>query len=65
MAAASIDLNLNERNGARFQRQAETVLATQAVFLDACRQDLSSSTKRWQLQRRRKERRFLQQAASR
>ena len=65
VVAATSDLDLNEKNGDRFQQQADAVVAAQGVFLDACREDLSYATKRWQLVRRYKERRFLRQQASR
>ncbi|MEU0074113.1 hypothetical protein ABZ027_31930 [Streptomyces sp. NPDC006332] len=65
LVAATSDLELNEKDGARFQRQAEVVVAAQGVFLDACREDLSYATKRWQWGRRYKERRFLRQQAGR
>jgi hypothetical protein len=65
LVAATSHLELNEPNGDRFQRQAEAVVAAQGVFLDACREDLSYATKRWQLLRRYKERRFLRQQAGR
>ncbi|MFF3061581.1 hypothetical protein [Streptomyces sp. NPDC057909] len=59
LVAATSDLELNEKDGARFQQQAEAVVAAQGAFLDACREDLAYATKRWQLLRRYKERRFL------
>ncbi|MFD7758030.1 hypothetical protein [Streptomyces sp. NPDC059757] len=65
LVAATSDLELNEKDGDRFQRQAEAVVAVQGVFLDACREDLSYATKRWQLLRRYKERRFLREQAGR
>lgn len=65
LVAATSDLELNEKDGARFQRQAEAVVAAQGVFLDACREDLSYTTKRWQWVRRYKERRFLRQQVGR
>ncbi|MBY8868719.1 hypothetical protein [Streptomyces sennicomposti] len=65
LVAATSDLELNEKNGERFQQQAEAVVTAQGVFLDACREDLAYATKRWQLVRRYKERRFLRQQISR
>ncbi len=63
LVAATSVLDLNEKNGDRFQQQADAVVAAQGAFLDACREDLSYAPKRWQLVRRYKERRFLQQAS--
>lgn len=60
LVSVTSDLDLNEKDGARFQQQADAVVAAQAAFLDACREDLAYATRRWQLLRRRKERRFLQ-----
>ncbi|MEU5143719.1 hypothetical protein [Streptomyces sp. NPDC021139] len=65
LVAATSDLELNEKDGARFQQQAEAVVAAQGAFLDACREDLSYATKRWQWVRRYEERRFLRQQISR
>ncbi|URZ99452.1 hypothetical protein NCG97_00240 [Streptomyces lydicamycinicus] len=65
LVAATSDLELNEKDGERFQRQAEAVVAAQGAFLDTCREDLSYATKWWQLVRRYKERSFLQQQADR
>ncbi|MET8585575.1 hypothetical protein ABZX39_32605 [Streptomyces collinus] len=41
LVAATSDLELNEKDGARFQRQAEAGVAAQGAFLDVCREDLS------------------------
>ncbi|MFD8712003.1 hypothetical protein ACFV07_16265 [Streptomyces anulatus] len=65
LVSATSDLELNEKDGARFQQQAEAVVAAQRLFLDACREDLSYATKRWQLLQRYKERRFLRDRAGR
>lgn len=65
LVAATSDLQLNEEDGARFQQQAEAVVAAQGAFLDACREDLAYATKPWQLLRRYKERRFLREQAGR
>ncbi|AEY94325.1 hypothetical protein SHJG_p210 (plasmid) [Streptomyces hygroscopicus subsp. jinggangensis 5008] len=65
LVAETSDLELNEKNGERFQQQAEVVVAAQGAFLDACREDLSYATKRWQLLRRYKERRFLRRQIGR
>ncbi|WP_371605041.1 hypothetical protein OG345_42240 (plasmid) [Streptomyces sp. NBC_01220] len=55
LAAATSDLELNEKDGARVQRQAEVIVAAQAAFLDACREDLAYVTRWWQVPRRFKE----------
>ncbi|MCX4231804.1 hypothetical protein [Streptomyces ortus] len=65
LVTAVSDLELVEKDSARFQQRADAVVAAQAVFLDACREDLSYATKRWQLVRRYKERHFLREQASR
>ncbi|MFD0068022.1 hypothetical protein [Streptomyces sp. NPDC056689] len=65
LVAATSDLELNEKDGDRFQQQAEAVVAVQGVFLDICREDLAYATRRWQLLRRHKERRFLRGQTSR
>ncbi|MFI8352581.1 hypothetical protein [Streptomyces cyaneofuscatus] len=59
LVAATSDLDLGEKDGGRFQRQAEEVVAAQAVFLEACRVDLAYAARWWQLLRRYKERKFL------
>ncbi|MFI1285181.1 hypothetical protein ACH4U5_31235 [Streptomyces sp. NPDC020858] len=59
LVTATSNLELNEKDGARFQQQAEALVAAQAAFLDACREDLAYATRWWQLVRRYKERRFL------
>ncbi|MDU0258434.1 hypothetical protein RVN83_36525 [Streptomyces sp. PU10] len=41
LVAATGDLELNEKDGARFQQQAEAVVAARGAFLDACGEDLS------------------------
>ncbi|MER7914384.1 hypothetical protein [Streptomyces sp. NPDC096068] len=64
LVAATSDLQLNEKDRARFQEQVEAVVAAQGVFLDTCREDLSYATRWWQLVRRYKERRFLRQQTS-
>ncbi|MGW6145049.1 hypothetical protein [Streptomyces sp. NPDC055140] len=65
LVAAASDLELNEKDGGRFQQQAEAVVAAQGTFLNACREDLSYAMKPWQLLRRHKESRFLRSQASR
>ncbi|MFJ8957312.1 hypothetical protein ACIRO1_45205 [Streptomyces sp. NPDC102381] len=65
LVTATGELELNEKDGSRFQQQAEAVVAAQGAFLDACREDLAYATKPWQLVRRYKERRFLRQQISR
>lgn len=66
LAAATGDLEMNEKDRARFQRQAEVVVTAQGAFLDACRKDLAYVTKWWHLKRRFEERRFRRgQAAGR
>ncbi|WP_309030399.1 hypothetical protein [Streptomyces alfalfae] len=65
LVTATIDLDLNERSGARFQQQADKVVAAQGAFLDACREDLSYAARWWKPVRWYKERRFLRQQASR
>lgn len=59
LVTATSDLELNEKDAARFQQQSEAVVDAQSAFLDVCREDLAYATKRWQLLRRYKERRFL------
>ncbi|MEU1216619.1 hypothetical protein ABZ424_30310 [Streptomyces sp. NPDC005790] len=59
LVATASDLDLNEKDGARFQRLTEAFVAAQGVFLDACREDLAYSARRWQLIRRYREHRFL------
>ncbi|MFJ3086750.1 hypothetical protein [Streptomyces sp. NPDC086838] len=63
LITATSDLELNEKDAARFQQQAEAVSVAQRAFLDACRKDLSYATKQWQLVRRYQERRYLRQQA--
>ncbi|MFD9789142.1 hypothetical protein ACFWYX_35110 [[Kitasatospora] papulosa] len=58
LATATNNLELNEKDGARFQQQAEAVVAAQATFLDACREDLAYVTQWWQVPRLLKEWRF-------
>lgn len=58
LTAATSDLELNEKDGTRFQQQAEAVVAAQAAFLDACREDLAYVTKWWHVPRRFKEWRY-------
>ncbi|MFD3997137.1 hypothetical protein [Streptomyces sp. NPDC058583] len=58
------DLDLNEKKSARFQHQAEAVVAAQKTFLDTCREELSYNARWYQILRKRKEKRFLQQRAS-
>jgi len=65
LVAAASDMELDEKNADRFQRQAEAVVAAQAAFLDACREDLAYTARWWQVLRRRKERRFLAGQAGR
>jgi hypothetical protein len=38
LVAVTSNLELNEKNSARFQRQADVVVAAQGAFLDACRE---------------------------
>ncbi|MER7662651.1 hypothetical protein [Streptomyces sp. NPDC096193] len=64
LVAATSDLELNEKDSARFQQQCAAVVTAQGAFLDVCREDLAYATKRWQLLRRYNERRFLRQQAS-
>ena len=63
LVTATSDLELNERNADRFQRQADAVVAAQRAFLDACREDLAYNTRWYQPLRRHKERRFLREQA--
>ncbi|WP_158819137.1 MULTISPECIES: hypothetical protein [Streptomyces] len=65
LVTASGDLDMNEKKARRFQQQAETVVATQKAFLDACRQDLTYTARWYQVLRRLRERRFLREQADR
>ncbi|MFG2988944.1 hypothetical protein ACGFZK_06505 [Streptomyces sp. NPDC048257] len=65
LITATGNLELNERDGVRFQQQAEAVVAAQDAFLDACREDLAYAARWWQPARRYKERRFLRAQSGR
>ena len=65
LVKATSDLDLNEKNGARFQRKAEAVVTAQEAFLDVCREDLAYTVRWYQVLRRRKERRFLREKTER
>lgn len=64
LVTAAGDLDLNEKKADRFQRQAEAVVAAQKTFLDTCREELSYNARWYQILRKRKEKRFLQQRAA-
>ncbi|MGO4747054.1 hypothetical protein AB4212_00140 [Streptomyces sp. 2MCAF27] len=65
LVEATSDLDLNEKNAARFQRKAEAVVTAQEAFLDVCREDLAYTVRWYQVLRRRKERHFLREKAGR
>ncbi|MFH8717562.1 hypothetical protein [Streptomyces zaomyceticus] len=63
LVTAVNDLDLSEKKAARFQLQAEAVVSAQKAFLDIYREELSYNARWYQILRKRKERRFLQQRA--